>query len=147
MGYYILFEVNRYLVRDEMQAVIRNHPGKLVVLKLEDVSHNKDFQRIHKKEFRYRGEMYDVLREVTTGTTTLFICLHDVKETRLFAGLKKVHQDKLHLALPDQVTMIHLPIHSEASLPILTGSLVFARLVPSLNSVLLPISSPPPKFL
>lgn len=46
-----------------------------------------DFQRIHAREFRYRGMMYDIIRQEKGQDTTLYWCILDVKESGLFAML------------------------------------------------------------
>jgi len=38
-------------------------------------------------EFRYRGNLYDIVRTGQSGDTTFYYCINDVQEERLFAGL------------------------------------------------------------
>lgn len=45
------------------------------------------FERIHAREFRYLGRMYDIVRQETRGDTTWYWCIHDFKESALFAQL------------------------------------------------------------
>ncbi|MBR9861682.1 hypothetical protein GYB22_13235 [bacterium] len=48
--------------------------------------HLKDAQQLswkHSKEFKYRGEMYDVVYRDTTGDTLIYYCWWDNKETAL----------------------------------------------------------------
>jgi hypothetical protein len=122
IGYYLLFELNRHLVVREMQSAITNHSEKYTILTIANVSTNKDFQRIHKKEFRYKGEMYDIVRELRTGQKTVFICLHDKKESKLFAGLKRVaggnkmlftHWNNMVMIFSSE-TLNHLPVDFRA---------------------------------
>ncbi|MCB0619913.1 MAG: hypothetical protein KDC41_14625 [Saprospiraceae bacterium] len=46
-----------------------------------------DFQRFDRSEFRYRGEMYDVVRSEPLGQATRYWCFRDEGETQLFAGI------------------------------------------------------------
>ena len=48
------------------------------------------FQRIHSREFRYRGDMYDIVRTEDLGDSVRYACIHDVKESRLFANLDEL---------------------------------------------------------
>jgi hypothetical protein len=103
MGYHVLFQVNRYLIRKEMRAVTAAKPRKVVVLEIRNASSDPDFQRIHSREFRYKGRMYDIVREVKKGGVTTFYCLRDTKEENLLAGFRKMNHDK-----KNQVLRIHL---------------------------------------
>jgi hypothetical protein len=146
MGYYFLFELNKHLARAEMQSVISQHREKITVIRIADVESNKDFQRIHQKEFRYKGEMYDVVREIKSGITTVFICVHDVKEARLFAGLKRVNQNKVHIAAWPHVVMIFISYPTVEISPGITATLIYPRIDAALISTELPTWSPPPEF-
>ena len=144
-GYYFLFEVKKFMAGKEMQSIMKRHQDKLTVLTFADVAGDKEFQRIHKKEFRFKGEMYDIVREIKTAHKTVFICLHDAKESKLITGLKKMNQHKLHLVLWEQFTMIFLRLPSIELNPVYTGSLTFPRIEVSLSSSVLPTWSPPPE--
>jgi len=50
---------------------------------------NSTFVRIHSREFRYKGEMYDILKKEIRGDTTWYTCIHDVKESGIFKDLDK----------------------------------------------------------
>lgn len=50
---------------------------------------NSTFVRKHEREFRYKGEMYDILRQEIHGDTIWYTCIHDVKESGLFKDLDK----------------------------------------------------------
>lgn|GEM_PF-367161 len=146
MGYYFLFELNKHLARQEIQTLIQRHPKKLMVLTIVNVANDKEFQWIHKKEFRYKGEMYDIVREVKSGQTTVFICLHDVKESKLFAGLKRVNHDKHHCAAWDHHVMIFLTAPFFDLSLLSQNELIFPDLEISLISPMLQPWSPPPEY-
>jgi hypothetical protein len=146
MGYYILFELNKQIVRKEMQSVILQKSEKLITLTIADAAHDPDFQRIHKKEFRYKGSMYDIVCEIKSGSKTVFICVHDAKESKLFAGLKRVNQNKHHFALWDHLNLVFFSEHSIDLNPSFSGSLIFPRINITLKSSTLQTWSPPPEF-
>ena len=129
-----------------MQTMIQRYPSKLTVVTIFNPGNDPEFQRIDEKEFRYKGRMYDVLHETKTGGTTVFICLPDAKESLLFAGLKRVNQNKLHLALWDQVVLILLSQPSCDYSPSYTNTLIFPRIDITLKSSMLPTWSPPPEL-
>lgn len=120
-----------------MQSLISGQSLKLLVLTIQDVEKDKDFQRIHNKEFRYKGLMYDIVRELKSGRTTTFVCLHDKRESKLFAGLKKLTRNKTYCSMVDHLSayflppsMIELPaVHVEkVQFPVINVSLVVAVL-------------------
>ncbi len=146
MGYYFLFEMNRNIVRKEMQAAIREHSSKLKILTISDVPGSRDFHRINANEFMYKGYMYDVLHEVKTGNKTVFICLHDTKESKLLADFKRVHGNKRLLAIGDHFTMIYTTFPTIDLTSSFSGNLIFPCINSNLKSSILQIWSPPPEY-
>jgi len=45
---------------------------------------------MHEREFRYQGQLYDIVNEEQVGKTTWFYCIHDKQETRLVSRLSKI---------------------------------------------------------
>jgi len=146
IGYYLLFEVRKYVVKKEIQTAIQHHSSKMVILKIDHPEKDREFQWIDKKEFRYKGAMYDIVREKTTGHTTVFVCIHDVKETGLYAGLKRETKNKDHLALWDHHVMIFLSIPAIELNITQCSELMFPKLEISFNSPTLGTWSPPPEL-
>ncbi|MCX6266993.1 MAG: hypothetical protein NTW16_06495 [Bacteroidetes bacterium] len=146
MGYYFLFELNKYLARTEMQTRIQLKQSKLLVLQIVDVASDADFRWIDHKEFRYKGVMFDVVREIKSGRTSVFICTIDTKESNLAAGLNRINQNRKHIALWGEQIMIFLQTPSCDLSTLYAGDLMFARTDISLKSHLLPTWSPPPEI-
>jgi hypothetical protein len=146
MGYYFLFELNKINARREIQSIIQQHPAKMTILTIVDVENDREFHRIDRKEFRYKGTMFDIVREIKTGNTTVFICLHDTRESNLVAGLKRINQNKIHLAMWDQLVMIFLSQPANELNAAFSCNLIFPRIDISLKSSALPKWSPPPEF-
>jgi hypothetical protein len=86
-GYYFVFSYNRYLLRNEMRSLARAgyFEGSGILLKIKDVQHEPGFKRLDKNEFVYNGMLYDILAESTSGNTTTFKCINDIKEEKLLA--------------------------------------------------------------
>ena len=108
MGYYIVFELNKYLVKKEMQSFLRSNKDPLIVLKISDPATNPDFSRPDAWEIIYQGKLYDVVREVKTGKTSCFYCQHDTLEEMLIAGFKRMVKSKFNQHLLDHVIKIAL---------------------------------------
>lgn len=99
-GLYLLHTVQVGLVRHEMKQRIKAGVPEedLVVLKItkSEEENPQVFERKHSREFLYKGEMYDVMRSSQVGDTTIYTCIHDVKESRLFARLDRMVLDELN---------------------------------------------------
>lgn len=49
----------------------------------------KNFKWIKNYEFRYEGEMYDIIKTKVIGDSIYYSCYHDLKESALFSNLHK----------------------------------------------------------
>lgn len=98
-GLYLLHTVQVEFVRHEMKQRIKAGvpESDLVVLKIAKAEEEDSeiFEREHSREFRYKGEMYDVMRIVQLEDTTIYTCIHDVKESNLFEQLDKMVLNEL----------------------------------------------------
>jgi hypothetical protein len=146
MGYYFIFELHKYNINKEMQT--RTHKGStaLTILKISDTEIDREFQRVEKKEIRYKGLLYDVIKEVPGGRTTIFYCIHDKKEENLLAVMNTVNKNKFLLSLWDHVIKIAIP-HLEMPLANpYAAKIIFPRITVLLGSVHLTKWSPPPEL-
>lgn len=91
-GYFLIFTVQRFeihhVIKQQLKAGIPE--AELVLLKIPrslEEKPNPLFQRLHDREFRYSGVMYDIVRREAHEDTTWYYCLSDEKETQLFANL------------------------------------------------------------
>jgi len=147
IGYYLLFEVDKYLVRKEMRLTILENRADMIVLRVKNADSNRDLQRSDKREIEYKGMLYDVLREVRQGSSTVFICFHDSKEESLFKGLNKAHFHKIYLALWDHVIKVAFPEQPVNVNNTTFSDLLFPEVFISVKSLVLPPWSPPPKLV
>lgn len=75
--------------------------AELIILRKEDILSDKiNFERIHKREFRLNGSMYDVVREIHNGSFIYFYCINDSKEEALIKEFRKRIEDNTS-TLPD----------------------------------------------
>jgi hypothetical protein len=120
----------------------------------DDIEENRiDFRWIHSREFKYNGEMYDIVRKEESDKQLILYCINDKKEKKLeeeFA--KKVNENSKNSK--QKQTSFHLNIL--LSEPAQIEKINFARsrgikfnLFSSYNynSVQLDIPSPPPRFV
>lgn len=91
-GAFVVFKLQEFLIKKEIKQRIKAgvSESELVLIKIPvewETKGNEAFQRIHSREFRYFGEMYDIVRYEKHDDTTYYHCIHDVKESALFANL------------------------------------------------------------
>jgi predicted nucleic acid-binding Zn ribbon protein len=98
-GHFGLFKAKQYKARKEIKAMIKaGVPDSLRVnFYLDEIqSEPKLFIWIHSKEFRYKGQMYDVVSEKEENGRVVLSCIHDVKESGLFADLDNMIQKQMN---------------------------------------------------
>jgi hypothetical protein len=100
-GQIIVFKIFEYRIKKEVKTRIKmGVPEKeLTLLKIPkslEENPGNDFKRIHDKEFRYKGEMYDIVSKAEKDDTTYFYCIHDEEETKLFANLDRLIQNEFN---------------------------------------------------
>jgi hypothetical protein len=96
-GYLILFNIQQNQASEDIKEKILSGIPKenLVLLKIPLKVQSNDpsvFKKIHAKEFRYNGIMYDIVSQKQVGKTTWFYCVKDKKETNLVDHLMKIEQ-------------------------------------------------------
>lgn len=78
----------RHEVKQLIKAGVPEEDQVLLKIPLSlEQTPNSTFVRKHSREFRYKGEMYDILSKELHGDTTWYTCIHDVKESELFKDL------------------------------------------------------------
>lgn len=90
-GYVFIFHLRQQQVRQEMKMRIKQGvpEGELILLKItrSEEENSPAFQRIHEREFRYHGQMYDIVRQEQHSDTAWYYCVSDDQETVLFTHL------------------------------------------------------------
>ena len=91
-GLIVYYYYNKAEIRKEMKILMKSNlsKDKIIVLQIEKKS--KFFQRIHKKEFRYKGKMYDIIKEIPKKHHTIFYCINDEKEEQLIQSYSKLFE-------------------------------------------------------
>ena len=77
-----------------------NRPSKeeiieLLIFNKEDIQKGKiDFRWIHSREFKYNGDMYDIVKKEETDKQLIVHCINDTKEKKLEDEFeKRVHKN------------------------------------------------------
>lgn len=160
MGVFIVFKYEQTLVKKEVKRRIKfgipeNERLLFSIPKWMEETPNKEFKRIHKGEFRYKGEMYDILYAKEDADTTHYIVIHDPKESNLFARLDE------HLNKYNDWNTQHNPLSKskkelkkykkdyfspfpKTKLYFSTLDFAFSEKTCFYNSIMLSIESPPP---
>lgn len=94
MGYYIVFKATQYAIKKEIKNIIKQGvPDKdfsLIKVAAADFQKRAALEWLDKKEFRYQGQMFDVVRYNTCNDTTYYYCINDKQEEKLFSNLDKL---------------------------------------------------------
>jgi hypothetical protein len=137
-----------------------NTPSKeelveLFVFNKEDLLGQKiDFRWIHSREFKYDGEMYDVVKKVEDDKQVFLYCINDAREKNLEEEFEKVFNENSSENKQRPVTYNHFnillsePVQSEQIGYALVYEFEFNYLrTDSYNSPYLEIPSPPPRIV
>ncbi len=88
VGYIFLLKINLYIIHKEVkyELMSQNNYEKSIILTIPISQQNpiNSFIEIHSREFRYKGEMYDVISRYDSADVTVFRCIHDIEESNLF---------------------------------------------------------------
>jgi hypothetical protein len=91
LGEWLVFKIIKSDIHREIENRIKlaaATESDLVIIKIPNLNPPKDFVFIEAgREFRYRGEMYDIVSQAVKNDTTYYHCIHDVRETALYANL------------------------------------------------------------
>lgn len=99
-GPMLVFSIQQQQVRREIRHRIKAgvSEDQLVHLAIPvslEKKPNSRFRRMHSREFRFDGHMYDIVRQKQIGDTTFYACIADDEETALFANLQQMIRDEM----------------------------------------------------
>lgn len=144
-GYYLTYEVTRYLARQEMKDLLAKTPPRLATFDLPASGHMPGLVWIHAREFRYKGEMYDVVTKVASGSKIRLYCVRDMKEEILIAAFDKISKGKLASSLYMHIIKIALPLYASVTIPVESESFLFPEKLQALSFMPHSPFIPPPK--
>jgi len=128
---------------------------EILVFNKEDINARRiDFKWIHSHEFKYNGEMYDVVKKIEDNKQIFLYCINDEKEKKLEEEFEKVFNKNSSENKQRPVTYNHFnillsePVQSEQTGIDLVQEYEFKFwLTGSYNSPHLEIPSPPPRIV
>lgn len=99
MGSQLLFHIQRSQVRKEVKLRIKQGvpEEQMLIFRFSTAApglQNLQWENPH--EFRFRGRMYDVVRQHTANDSIYLYCIDDQQETRLFATLSELVDNQLN---------------------------------------------------
>jgi hypothetical protein len=146
LGYYFIFEIFKYHLKKEIQNASHSGSASLTILRIMDLLHDPQFQRVERKEIRYKGSLYDVIKEVKSGRTTILYCIHDKKEEDLLATMNAVNKNKFLLSLWQHLIKIAIPPIDLTLANTYPVKVLFPQITVMLPSVIASTWSPPPEL-
>ena len=145
----------KYLGMEQADKPSKEEMVELLIFNKEDIQKGKiDFKWIHSREFKYNGDMYDIVKKEESDKQLMVQCINDTKEKKLEEEFeKRVHKNSSEdKRLPSGKNILNIllfePIRSEQ----IRNDLVYEQ---SFNnwrtdfyqSTFLDIPSPPPRFV
>jgi hypothetical protein len=127
---------------------------ELLIFNKEDIEKGRlDFKWIHSREFKYNGDMYDIVTKEETEEQLIVHVINDTKEKKLEEEFeKRVHKNSTeNKHIPSIIkysTSISEPVQSEQIEIILAYNSVFSYWrTDSYKSLHTDIPSPPPRLV
>jgi len=127
---------------------------ELLIFNKKDILEGKiDFRWIHSREFKYKGDMYDIVKKDENDKQLIVYCINDTKEKKLEEEFeKRVHknssEDKQRPTTNNyNFVSLSEPVQSEqiGKAPVIETVLNYWR-TDSYKSLFLDIPSPPPRL-
>lgn len=100
---FFVFKQMQFKIRKEIKNQIKNGVPEEDRLIFYDDELNADainLTWIHDREFRYHGEMYDILEKKIIKGRLVYFCIHDVKESGLFSKLQEMVNKEMSHNIP-----------------------------------------------
>lgn len=96
IGEWLVFKIIQSDIHQAIEIQIKTGASSdgLVTIKISNTNPPSDFTWVEKHEFRYKGEMYDIVKQEVTNDTTYYTCIHDVRESALYANMEQQIQDE-----------------------------------------------------
>ncbi len=155
-GGYLLYTLIKAGIQDEIHELIESGLAHNIAVEItvpadEKQAGQSDFHMIEPGEFIYKGNYYDVIREIKSGSMIKYICVHDKKEDKLAGKLIKSAKSKEDKKNRIKKSLQRFPGNmflENCNICIIPGSGIpetgFIRL--DYKSVMLEDPAPPPRY-
>lgn len=127
---------------------------EVLVFNKEDILEGKiDFKWIHSREFKFNGDMYDIVKKEETEKKLIIQCINDTKEKKLEEEFeKRVHKNSLEdKNLPTSKNVINISFSEPITKEQISNTLVYEssfnyKRTDFYQSTFIEIPSPPPRL-
>jgi hypothetical protein len=101
-GYYLVFKIEQRQVRKEIKQKIKNKiPDNELHIIVVDASNIGEIEwEKENKEFKYHGDLFDIVRSEIIQNGTRYYCINDHQEKRLFTRLDELVSEQNDPANP-----------------------------------------------
>ncbi len=153
-----MFKTLHYKAKSEVKQKIKQSvPENELVLITVSVTDNKSLKWTKpNKEFRYKGEMYDIVRQETKDEMISYSCIHDFKESKLFANINEhiqrhiadnpIQRKKANILLKRMFKVFYCNDLEFISFPTTFKLINYKNYLQAYNSIYIHVLDPPPKF-
>ena len=147
MGYHLIFNFELASVKSEMKAFLqtqKNHKDVVEILLTNEQSKQVDWE--DENEFRFNGEMYDVIEKKIVKKQLFIRCVEDRKETALLNEYQKDNKRNSSNSITVQLITAQFILPNDCSLkqPEKIISQNFIHRSSSLQNIASTVLLPPP---
>jgi hypothetical protein len=145
----------KYLGMQRVEMPSEGELIELIIFNKEDIQKKKiNFKWIHSREFKYNGDMYDIVEKKETETELIIHCINDTKEKILEEEFeKKVQKNSLEnkqrpISNNFNFVSISEPVQIEYPVDVIVSGSTFKNWINNFySSPNLDIASPPPRLV
>jgi len=96
IGFYLNFKIEQYWIKKEIKHKILNNLSEteLTLIKISSGNCREIKWMEEGREFRYNGNMYDVVKTKTINDTTYYYCFNDENESKLLSHLDNLVKEQ-----------------------------------------------------
>lgn len=155
VGVFLLFMLKQSHIRQEVKMQIKAGvpDSDLTILSFDNTS-AAELKWIDDHEFVYQNQMFDVVKNLKTPEKTLYFCLRDFEETRLYAHLNQMVSNEMDKNQANAGNKIKIDLNwffAEVHSPRIDMDLLSGSLFTSCNCIPLVRAempeTPPPRYL
>ncbi|MCD6201579.1 MAG: hypothetical protein J7K46_07215 [Bacteroidales bacterium] len=148
-GYYLYFMIRQFNLRQEIKRESQEYIDKedlsLIVVPVKEEGKLNWIRK--NMEFRYHGEMYDVVRSEIHGGKKYFYCIKDIQEQHLITKLNSVQkkQNKKIWKLRRMVSFKYFPAKYALNNRFNAFDILFSECNLNYCSIFREVATPPPR--
>ncbi len=150
-GICLVFHFIRYTVREEIEEEIKRglEESDLSVITIYDTDREGIDWIRPGKEFRYKGEMYDVVKTRTTDHKKYLYCINDTREKQLVDDFKNhfKRRKKTEGKVKRLFTKIYFCQKTSFGCQIFSSDIFFNSMVDFYEPINIKVPLPPPKLI